>query len=85
MFGGTVTLKESTVLSDSYSKDHIIVITKFKPGTVYTFRVESIDASGNSTLSKPHTFMTAKQKESIIQVIIRVLENTFGWMKQIGN
>lgn len=85
VFGGTVTLKESTVLSDSYSKDHIIVITKFKPGTVYTFRVESIDASGNSTLSKPHTFMTAKQKESIIQVIIRVLENTFGWMKQIGN
>lgn len=83
--GGDNKLNDSTVLSDYFNKDHVIVITTFKPGTVYTFRVESKDASGNTTLSQPHTFMTAKQKESIIQVIMRVLENTFGWMKQIGN
>jgi len=83
--GGGTTLSEWTGLSENYNKEHVIVITKFKPGTVYTFRVESADSAGNLTLSQPHTFMTAKQKESIIQVIMRVLENTFGWMKQIGN
>lgn len=82
--GNSVKLNESTTLNGNYNKDHIIVITKFKPGTVYTFKVESTDSSGNVTLSSPHTFMTAKQKESIIQVIMRVLENTFGWMKKIG-
>jgi hypothetical protein len=82
--GGDSKLSESTGLNENYNKDHIIVVTKFKPGTVYTFRIESADSSGNLTLSLPHTFMTAKQKESIIQVIMRILENTFGWMKKIG-
>jgi len=76
-------LKESTELNTNYTKEHVIVITKFKPGIVYTFRVESIDSGGNKVLSKPHTFMTAKKKESIFQIIMNILENTFGWMKGI--
>jgi hypothetical protein len=83
--GGDTQLAESTVPDTNYNKDHLIVITKFKPGTVYTFKAESTDPANNMTLSSPHTFMTAKQKESIIQVIMRVLENTFGWMKKIGS
>lgn len=81
--GSDVELKESTELNDDYTKEHVSVITKFKPGTVYTFRVESIDSGGNKAVSKPHTFMTAKRKESIIQVILKVLENTFGWIKKL--
>lgn len=81
--GSSVELTESTVLNSDFSKDHVLVITKFKPGTVYTFRVESIDSGNNVTLSKPYTFMTAKKKESIIQVIMRILEDTFGWVKNI--
>lgn len=76
-------LKESTELNNNYTKEHVVVITKFKPGAVYTFKVESIDSGGNSAVSKPHTFMTAKKKESIFQIIINILENTFGWMKKI--
>lgn len=76
-------LKESTELNTNYTKEHVIVITKFKPGIVYTFRVESIDSGGNKVLSKPHTFMTAKKKESIFQIIMNILESTFGWMKGI--
>lgn len=77
-------LNESTELNSNYTKEHVVVITKFKPGSVYTFRVESIDSGGNVVLSKPHTFMTAKKKESIFQIIMNILENTFGWMKKIG-
>lgn len=78
-----VDLVEATALNTDYSKEHVMVVTKFKPGLVYTFRVESIDSGGNTTLSKPHTFMTAKKRESIIDMILRILEETFGWIKKI--
>ncbi len=81
--GGVEQLAESSELNNSYSKEHIMVITKFKPGVVYSFRVESIDSGNNTTLSAVHTFMTAKQKESIIQIIIGIFENTFGWVKKL--
>ncbi len=76
-------LKERTVLKSDYNREHVIVIPKFKAGLVYSFRVESIDSGGNISTSKVHTFMTAKKKESIIQVILRILEDTFGWIKNI--
>ncbi len=81
--GGSSELTESTGLNEDYIKEHVVVATKFKPGTVYTFRVESIDSGGNVSLSKPHTFMTAKKTESIIQMILRILEDTFGWVKDL--
>jgi hypothetical protein len=76
-------LNQSTELNTNYTREHVIVITKFKPGVVYSFRVESIDSTGNVSLSKIHTFMTAKKRESIIQIIMNILENTFGWLKKI--
>ncbi len=80
---GNAELTESTELNSNYTKDHVMVITKFRPGIVYSFRVESIDSGGNVSLSELHTFMTAKQKESIIQVILGVLEETFGWVNKL--
>jgi hypothetical protein len=76
-------MNESTTLNTNYTKEHVMVITKFKPGVVYSFRVESVDSGGSISLSKVHTFMTAKKKESIIQIIIRILEQTFGWTKKL--
>ncbi len=81
--GGDSNLSESTELNTNYTKEHIIVITKFKPGIVYSFRVESIDSGSNATVSSAHTFMTAKKKESIITIIMNILENTFGWAKKL--
>lgn len=83
VFGPTADLNDSTDLNTNYTKEHVVVVTKFKPGVVYTFRVESIDSGGNTVISKPHTFMTAKKSESIIQIILNILENTFGWLKDI--
>lgn len=83
VYGSEAKLAESTDLNTNYTKEHVMVITKFKPGVVYSFRVESIDSGNNVTLSKPHTFMTAKKKESIIQIIMNILENTFGWVKDL--
>ena len=81
--GGVRELALKTELKSSYSKEHVMVIPKFKPGLVYTFKVESMDSGGNISTSKAHTFMTAKKRESIIQIIMRILEDTFGWIKNI--
>lgn len=80
---GEVELANKTGLNISYSKDHIMVFTKFKSNSVYTFRVESVDSGGNVSLSDPHTFMTPKKQESILDIILRILGKTFGWMKEI--
>lgn len=82
--GAEEQLENQTDLNADYTKDHIMVFTKFQPGKVYSFRVESVDAGGNASLSKIYTFMTPKQKESIFQIIVRILEQTFGWMKTVG-
>jgi len=81
--GSEVELSESTNLSLNYTREHVMVISDFKPGTVYSFRVESIDSGGNESLSKVNTFMTAKKRESIIQIILDILVNTFSWIKKI--
>ncbi len=81
--GGKQDFANKTLLNTDYTKKHIMVITKFKPGTVYSFRVESVDSGGNISLSSVHTLMTPKQKESIFQMILRILEETFGWLRKL--
>ena len=81
--GKDTELKENTRLNINYTREHVMVISNFKPGTVYSFRVESIDSGGNESISKVHTFMTAKKRESIIQIILDILSNTFSWIKKL--
>lgn len=76
-------LSEKTEVNNNFTKEHIFIITNFKPGVVYSFQVKVVDSGGNEALSKIHTFMTAKNKESIIQIIIKILEDTFGWVKKL--
>src|SRR3989344_587746 len=86
-FGRTddkVEFSRKTPLQPNYTKRHILVITDFEPGTVYQFQVESIDSSGNVTRSRTYTLLTPRQKESVFQVIMSNLEDTFGWVGQLG-
>ncbi|MFH1030917.1 MAG: fibronectin type III domain-containing protein, partial [bacterium] len=75
---------EQTEINMNYGKKHVIVITKFKPGTVYSFRAESIDSNGNMTLSKTFSILTPRQQESIFQIILKNFEKTFSWIGLIG-
>lgn len=83
VYGAGSKLNESTEINTNFTKEHVFVITKFKPGAVYSFQIKAIDSGGNEVFSKIHTFMTVKNKESIIQVIIKILEDTFGWAKKL--
>ena len=79
-----VEFNQKTPLDPNYVKRHILVITNFDPGAVYQFQVESVDSSGNITRSRTYTLLTPRQKESVFQVIMSNLEETFGWVGQLG-
>ncbi|MFA4941009.1 MAG: fibronectin type III domain-containing protein, partial [Patescibacteria group bacterium] len=77
-------MAESTKVDANYTKKHVAVITKFEPGKVYSFRVESIDSGGNVSLSKVYTILTPQQSDSVFQVIMKNMEDVFGWMKKVN-
>ena len=78
------TLAESTAMESNYTKKHVVVITKFDPGAVYTFKIEAKDSAGNVNLSKTFTILTPRQKETVFQLILKNFESTFGWVNKIG-
>lgn len=63
---------------------HIVVVTKFKPGTVYKYWVESKDLAGNIGRSEVFSVLTPQEKETIIDIIINNFQNVFGWTRNIG-
>ena len=76
--GNEKELKMTTNLATS----HVAVITSFKPGTVYNFRITASDASGNTATSETFSLLTPIQKANIIQVIVNNFQDIFGWMKR---
>jgi hypothetical protein len=60
---------------------HMVTITTLKPGTVYGMQVESTDASGQKALSKATAILTPRQQESVVQLIIKNIEDIFGFGK----
>jgi hypothetical protein len=73
----------STPLDPNLVVDHIVITTAFKPGRVYRFRVESIDAFNNKSYSKDYTILTPRPRETVLDLIIENFEQTFEFLKRI--
>jgi hypothetical protein len=73
-----------TQLDASYTQRHLVVTTDFKPGEVYQFQVESVDSNGQKVRSKTYTILTPQQEQSVFQVILQSIGQTFGWVGQIN-
>jgi len=76
--------KNATLEDENYTTNHIIVITTFKPSSVYRFRIQGKDKSDNLAQSQDFTILIPEKKKSVIQIIISNFEDTFGWVKNIG-
>ncbi|PLX20573.1 hypothetical protein C0584_04995 [Candidatus Parcubacteria bacterium] len=63
---------------------HVLVVTDFRVGSVYTIKAKSIDEAGNVSYSKKYTVLTPQKEESVLQVIIKTFEDTFGWLNLGG-
>ncbi|QQS61592.1 MAG: fibronectin type III domain-containing protein [Candidatus Moraniibacteriota bacterium] len=72
--------EEKTVnVSSSPTKNHIIVLTSWKPGTLYSYKVIVKDLSGNETITKDYITLTPQTKESVVELIIKNFKEIFAW------
>jgi hypothetical protein len=62
---------------------HVQVITNFLPSTVYKFWIICEDEAENQGQSEDFTMLTPTQEESIIDIIIKNFESSFGWLKKL--
>jgi len=62
---------------------HSTLIEGLKPATTYHYRIVTKDKYGNVTKSPDKTVLTPKESESVLQKIIKVLEETFGWVSNL--
>ncbi|MEK7659600.1 MAG: fibronectin type III domain-containing protein, partial [Patescibacteria group bacterium] len=75
-------LQKSPTMSDITSS-HVIVITRLRPATIYTFRVVSTDAAGNRGESRQFKIFTPRKEESVLELIIKNFEDAFGFLKEL--
>lgn len=72
-----------TTKDTNLKREHIVVIPSFKPGTVYRFYVQSEDLAGNINRSRDYTILTPQRRETIVEIIFKNFEQTFGWMRML--
>ena len=82
--GVSETLSQKSGQENEYTIDHVVIITSFKPSTVYRVQIVSKDESGNITVSPVRSILTPKQSESILDVISKNLQETFGFLKKLN-
>jgi len=82
---GIVSLDGNEVLPEEqdYLTDHVQVVTNFLPANVYKFWIVCHDDAQNMAKSQDFTMLTPSQEESIIDIILKNFEGTFGWIKNL--
>jgi hypothetical protein len=73
------------VKKDDLTKSHLFVLTDLNPASVYQFKVLSRDKHDNVSISANFSLLTPTKQQSVLDLIIKNFEETFGWMKGIGN
>jgi len=70
-------------IDPGYNFSHTTIINDLEPGTTYHFRLVSKDKRGNEGKSQDYTMLTQEKEESIFQLILKTLEETFSWVGRV--
>ena len=77
------TYNKKTRLNNTLNLSHSALIEGLKPATTYHYRIVTKDRYGNTTKSMDKTILTPKESETVLQKIIKILEETFGWVSNL--
>lgn len=85
---GVSTLKDAALANSAgqkseFSTEHIVIITSLKASTVYRIQISSADEAKNEAKTPVRTILTPNSAESVLDVIIRNLEDSFGFLKKL--
>ncbi|MEM4261095.1 MAG: hypothetical protein QXG00_07675, partial [Candidatus Woesearchaeota archaeon] len=75
---------KKTPLDQKMVRSHTVVINDLEPGTTYHFKLYSRDIRNNLGESDDYVMLTQEKDESVLQLILKTLENTFSWVGRIG-
>jgi hypothetical protein len=79
--GGDYTESTEEVLS--LNSSHVVIIPDLKPNSAYHFRTASKDKSGNVAYSDDVSLITPPKEKSLLQIVIKSLEDTFSWVGRL--
>lgn len=82
IIGGKYT-KASTE-DTSLNTSHTVIIKGLNVATTYHYRIVTKDKRGNVTTSNDYTFVTPSKEQSIWQLIVKSLQDTFAWTQNLG-
>ena len=77
------TYNKKTRVNNTLNLSHSALIEGLKPATTYHYRIVTKDRYGNTTKSMDKTILTPKESETVLQKIIKVLEETFSWVSNL--
>ena len=75
--------EEQTTEDTSLNTSHTVMIKELNTSSNYRFRIVAKDKRGNLTKTKSSTFITPTKEKSLLQIIIKSLEDTFSWTKNV--
>lgn|GEM_PF-1125702 len=82
VIGGTY--GKSSVEDTTLNNSHTVIIKGLTPASSYHYRLVSADKRTNKTVSQDYTFVTPSKEKSILQLILKSLEETFAWTKNLN-
>jgi len=82
VIGGTY--DKSSVEDTTLNNSHTVIIKGLTPASSYHYRLVSADKRANKTISQDYTFVTPSKEKSILQLIIKSLEETFSWTRNLN-
>ncbi len=77
------TYNKKTRLNNTLNLSHSALIEGLTPATTYHYRIVTKDKYSNMTKSPDRTILTPKESETVLQKIIKVLEETFSWVSNL--
>ena len=75
---------KSSTEDTSLNNSHTVIIKGLSPAASYHYRLVSADKRNNRTQSQDFTFVTPSKAQSILQLILKSLEETFAWTSRLN-
>lgn len=79
---GTEYTKKTTE-DATLTNSHLVIVSGLTPGIPYHIRAASKDRAGNAAYSSDNTIISGEVSKSTLQIILKVLNSTFGWIGKL--
>lgn len=78
--GMTPTFTLQSTRDESLVTDHLVILRDLKTAQIYHLRAVSEDRGENTTNSETRIIVTPKAQESVLDIILEIFKDSFGWL-----